>query len=180
MVHTSQPPARNLWIIKGDFVINFSSVVTILKVSTNGSVVCAYMYVCAVPPSSEIRGLCLMKLDPSKRIIICFIFGIWKSTFFSFSTSYFIFFPNECPDHIMKNWKKSTLSLWLFILQKYGKFLSFWLAHFIKHPIIWRVWYGGWIKKDLLFTGNYVNTPDSSSLIRAVNKHRKYHLHQLF
>ena len=59
---------------------------------------------------------------------------------FHFISCYFIFSPNECPSlcrHSLEEksstkWK-SEKATWVFIFQKYGKFWSILLGHFIKH-----------------------------------------------
>ena len=98
--------------------------------------------------SSEIRGLCLMKCSSETLQNLPYFWNTKTHVvFFLFHFVLLYFFPNECPGlcqdrpghPLLKiqsclRWKKS---IWVFLLQKYGKFWSISQDNFIKHnPLI--------------------------------------------
>ena len=96
-------------------------------------------------------------------------------SFFVFHFMLLYFFPNQCPDSLGKKLKyhemKNEITTWVFVFQKYSKFWSISLEHFIKHkPRISEEWNTAKVLFYQRFSNSFFSSkkgPDLSKIITA-------------
>ena len=105
-----------------------------------------FNYFLILPHSSEIRGLCSTKC--SSETLQNLLYFMYKKThvvFFVFHFMQLYIFTLWMPWSLSKNIKlheiKTKKTTWVLLLQKYGKFWSVSLEHFVEHkPLISEEW----------------------------------------